>query len=395
MIGGSIRRYPRSRITPARRRRIIELIEATLNTPTVILTDRRLTYFSHSGVHHREIPLRVPHANRIVLKCEHLSAYSPTGSMYDRLYPWLFLRAEELGVISPETTDVIECSVGNAGAAFAHVAHKLGYPNPTVILPADIYDARIDQITRIPNTHIEYSPERIGPLGYVRLLENLLTGRHSLAARRRTGRKLHPVSKLRKIPIEPYAEVFQEVKRDLATLGYSSQIDKLVFGIGAGNTVSQLGACIRSQDPPGDIVICEHEENPFAALIKVGISPPVNIPWSEPDYPATTIHGVPVNKLSLNHSIVADAMVLATTRDERDEGWAIANEILQLKAGRPTGMLLWGALQIAEETENSNILMPVFDSVAKYSRSSWQPIQELDSIRPTGLQPCGGYANSA
>ncbi len=121
----------------------------------------------------------------------------------------------------------------------------------------------------------------------------------------------------------------------------------------------------------------------------------MNIPWSEPDFPATTIHGVPVNKLSLNHSIVADAMVLATTRDERDEGWAIANDILQLKAGRPTGMLLWGALQIAEETENSNILMPVFDSVAKYSRSSWQPIQELDSIRPTGLQPCGEYANSA
>ena len=68
----------RSRISPARKRQIVDLIKATLNTPTVVLTDRRLTYCSPAGVHQRGIPLRIPHANRIILKCEHLSAHSPT-----------------------------------------------------------------------------------------------------------------------------------------------------------------------------------------------------------------------------------------------------------------------------------------------------------------------------
>lgn len=384
MTKGSIMR--RSRISPARKRQIVDLIKATLNTPTVVLTDRRLTYCSPAGVHQRGIPLRIPHANRIILKCEHLSAYSPTGSMYDRLYPWLFLRAEELGTVSPETTDLIECSIGNAGAAFAHVAHQLGYPTPTVILPADIYDARIDQITSIPGTDIRFSPEKIGPLGYVRLLEDLLRERRSRTARRATGRRLHPISKIRKIPIEPYAIFVREAQATLAYLGYPTRIDSLVFGVGAGNTVSKVGACLKSQTPAGKIVVVEHAETPFLALTQRGITPPVGTSWSEPDYPATAIHGIPLDKLALDLHVID--RVLLTTREQRDEGWRIANDMLQLKAGRPTGYFLWGALRVAEETENSNILVPIFDSVAKYSWSEWSPIHSFDLALPSRSRLC-------
>lgn len=379
-MSGSIMRRSRSKISPERRRLIVELIEASLNTPTVVLTDRKLTYASPTGMHYRDIPLRIPNANRIVLKCEHLSAYSPTGSMYDRLYPWLFLRAEELGVISPETTDVIECSVGNAGAAFAYVARRLGYRSPTVIVPADIYDARIDQIASFLEARVLFSPENIGPLGYIRLLEEMLDERRARTARCTSGRRLYPISKIRRIPLEPYAMFVRETQAVLASLGYPSRIDTLVFGIGAGNTVSKVGACIRSQTPPGNVVICEHAENPFAALIQRAIEPPVGTSWSEPDYPATTIHGVPLDKLSLDSRIVNESSVMLTTRDERDEGWAIANEILGLEAGRPTGTALWCALHIAERFENLSILVPVFDSIAKYRRGDWCPVYDLDLV---------------
>lgn len=383
----------RSRISPARKRQIVDLIKATLHTPTVVLTDRRLTYCSPAGVYQRGIPLRIPHANRIILKCEHLSAHSPTGSMYDRLYPWLFLRAEELGVISPQATDLIECSVGNAGAAFAHVAHELGYPKPTVILPIDIYDARIDQIASIPGTDIRFSPEKIGPLGYVRLLGHLLRERRSRTARLATGRRLHPISKIRKIPVEPYALFVREAQSALSALGYPTHVDFLVFGVGAGNTVSKVGAVLKSQTPAGKVVVIEHAENPFLTLIQGDIEPPVGTSWSEPDYPATAIHGIPVDKLALDRHVID--RVLLTTRAQRDEGWRIANDMLQLRAGRPTGSFLWGALRVAQETENSNILVPVFDSVAKYSWSKWTPVHTLDLAQPTKAQLCGGHADYA
>ena len=391
----SIVQRSRSRISPARRRLIVELIEASLNTPTVVLTDRKLTYATPTGTHHREIPLRIPNANRIVLKCEHLSAFSPTGSMYDRLYPWLFLRAEELGVISPETTDVIECSVGNAGAAFAHVAQRLGYRTPTVIVPADIYDSRIDQIARFLESRVLFSPENIGPMGYIRLLEEMLAERRARTARCSGDRRLYPISKIRRIPLEPYAVFVRETQAVLLSLGYPSRIDTLIFGIGAGNTVSKVGACIRSQTPPGSVVICEHAENPFAALIQGDIAPPVGTSWSEPDYPATTIHGVPLNKLSLDSRIVNESSVLLSTRDQRDEGWAIANEILGLEAGRPTGMFLWGALHVADSVENSSILVPVFDSVAKYRQGEWGPVYDLGPGQVARQRPVVGCATVA
>lgn len=66
------------------------------------------------------VDLPVPHGNRILLKLEHLAETSPTGSFYERVYPWLFLRAEADGFIHPDRTPLVEASVGNAGTAFAY-----------------------------------------------------------------------------------------------------------------------------------------------------------------------------------------------------------------------------------------------------------------------------------
>ncbi len=381
------------RISLSRRKQIFDLIKVVSDTPIIMLEDHLLSYYARGEVFRREVGLSVPNSNRIILKCEHLSSYSPTGSMYDRVYPWLFLRAEERGFISPRSTRLVECSIGNAGAAFAYVARELGYKERSVILPSDIYGARIDQVRNWLGTDVVFSPEYIGPLGYIRLLEEMLSENRKDRKLKRTTLRLYPISKIRKVPIEPYAAFFQEVKTSLRNLGHDDHIHSFVFGIGAGNTISNIGHCIKSQNLGGQVVVAEHAEHPFAHILKSGRTPPIGTTWSESDYPATTIHGVPLSKLNLDLSVIDD--VILTTREQRDEGWMIANDILGLKAGRPTGTFLWSAIKYSERVENSNILVPIFDSIAKYSTGVWEPIYEpgfMETQKPaslSGVMCCG------
>ena len=109
--------------------------------------------------------------DRLIIKVEHLSDYNQSGSMYDRLYAYLFRQWEEKGLIVPgkEGTPVIECSAGNAGAAFCHAAAKLGFGNHTLFIPADIYAARIEQVASYGD-NIVLSPSGEGELGYIRMI---------------------------------------------------------------------------------------------------------------------------------------------------------------------------------------------------------------------------------
>src|SRR5688572_25094453 len=60
--------------------------------------------------------IEVPNGNKIFAKEEY---QNPTGSHYDRVYPYLLYEAEKRGVISPSTTTIVENSSGNAGASAA------------------------------------------------------------------------------------------------------------------------------------------------------------------------------------------------------------------------------------------------------------------------------------
>ena len=50
-----------------------------------------------------------------------LEWYGPSGSLKDRIYLWMFERAEARGDLKPGMR-VLECSTGNAGIACAFVA---------------------------------------------------------------------------------------------------------------------------------------------------------------------------------------------------------------------------------------------------------------------------------
>ena len=372
-------RHPRASFSERRHRLYQRLLSRPVATPLCILQENKLLYITDRIVIVREVDFWVPHSNRILLKLEHLQDFSSTGSLYDRLYPWLFQQAEELGYIRPGVTPVIECSVGNAGAAFCHTARMLGYDSATVVLPTDIYASRKQQLLEL-GAQLEYSPPHIGPIGYVRLLEEML--RDNWRRKGKFGRdltRLYPVSKIRKIPNAPYSLLVGEVLCQLGharkNIGCPGRIHSFVFGVGSGNAVSQIGSALKSRDPSTRVVVCEHEEAPFVSHLLRGTTPEMGGSWSEPDYPATTIHGVPLNKLSLELQVVDQ--VISVPRSVRDEGWRITNDVLGLCAGRPSGLGLMASLELATAVENENILTVIFDHEGKYGRTlQYTPVAE-------------------
>ncbi len=112
----------------------------------------------------------VPHGNLIYAKEEWLN---PTGSIFDRVYPFLFRCAEEKGFIVPGITPVIEASTGNAGTSFAWCARNLGYTDCSVIIHEDAPRARIKQIQSY-GANIIFSPAGQFAKGYVKKLGELL-----------------------------------------------------------------------------------------------------------------------------------------------------------------------------------------------------------------------------
>jgi cysteine synthase A len=66
--------------------------------------------------------------------------YGATGSLKDRIYLYMFERAEARGDLRPGMS-VLECSTGNAGIACAWVAAVKGYPC-TIVMPEGMSDER-------------------------------------------------------------------------------------------------------------------------------------------------------------------------------------------------------------------------------------------------------------
>ena len=84
-----------------------------------------------------------------------LEWFGPSGSLKDRIYLWMFERAEARGDLRPGMR-VLECSTGNAGIACAFVAAVKGY-RCTVVMPEGMSDER-KKIMRAYGADLVFTP---------------------------------------------------------------------------------------------------------------------------------------------------------------------------------------------------------------------------------------------
>jgi cysteine synthase A len=81
--------------------------------------------------------------------------YGPSGSLKDRIYLWMFERAEARGDLKPGLR-VLECSTGNAGIACAFVAAVKGY-RCTIVMPEGMSEER-KKIMRAYGADLVFTP---------------------------------------------------------------------------------------------------------------------------------------------------------------------------------------------------------------------------------------------
>jgi cysteine synthase len=370
----------------------------TSHSPLLVLKGEKLTLIKDGKSKTIKSPIHIPNNNVLVLKLEYLRKYNPTGSLYDRVYARLIKQFEHNGLIVPGKTPLVECSVGNAGAAFARACMDAGYKDYRVIIPEDIYSPRINLIESL-GAQVIKSPKEIGPWGYVNKIEQLAFKRVKDGKRQESC--LIPISKIRRIPSYPYANLVHEVIYDLSLLEHKVP-DCFIFGVGAGNTISYVGQALKNANPKAHVVCAEFRERAFSSLLLKGRKVQEGGAWIDPEYLAGTIHGVPHEKLNLNLNIIDE--VRSYPHDIRNSALQSLNNSLDLQAGR-TSAMAWAAMwDFANEVKGKVIFSIIFDGLDKYfydppsydiSVDKTQGIKILNKIDVTdshdgskGLFPC-------
>ncbi|MBU0591606.1 pyridoxal-phosphate dependent enzyme [Candidatus Micrarchaeota archaeon] len=208
------------------------------------LTQRRIETFSKLKESVKVTPLVdlgdngliIPNSCRILAKIEFDRGSHPTGSHYDRAFIHLIEDAEIHGIrtpsgkqipsISTETTNLVEISTGNAGAAFAYACRELGY-SCTAILLGGLPPSRSNYLKELGANVIE-APRKDYMAGCKELLGDLLRLRFD-ACEKRYVTVNHPFNP---ITTQAMAEIITE-----ATNQYGGAIDYFVGTVGNGSTL--------------------------------------------------------------------------------------------------------------------------------------------------------------
>lgn len=247
--------------------------------------------------------INIPNGNRVFAKLEFKN---PTGSHHMRIYPLLFRIAEHKGFIKPNITPVIEASIGNAGAAFAYSANKLGfnYPQkPTVIIPKDASKSRIQSLSEL-DANIIYSPAGLYSKGYVKLLTNILAKDKKVKGGK-IGENPNRLVAITKIVPESRLAYHQLAKELLSSLSNQNitQIDYFFGAVGSGSSISGIGKSLKNANSNIKIIAVEPEEVPNAKNI-LETGKPLDFNLNPQEVQGVATFGVPINKLNIDFTVI-------------------------------------------------------------------------------------------
>jgi len=180
-----------------------------------------------------------------------LEFYGPSGSVKDRILPYMVARAEARGELRPGMT-IIEATTGNTGIATAMVGAARGYP-VVIVMPEGMSQER-------QRTVVAYGADLI-----------LTPGGES-----DVDLVLDKVSELKSANPGKYWEVSQFGNPDNIEAHYQttgpeiweqaeSRLDAFIDAQGTGGTLTGVAKYLREQDPRIQIFAVEPEECPILA----------------------------------------------------------------------------------------------------------------------------------
>jgi cysteine synthase A len=270
--------------------------------------------------------LREPGWAEIVAKLE---AFNPAGSVKDRIAFHMILKAEEEGLVTPNTV-VIEPSSGNTGIGLAMVCAARGY-RCIIVIPDSMSLERIFLLRRF-GAEVVLTPGRDDMSGAVKKAEELAKKHAKSFVPFQFRNKWNPDAHVRTTSLEILA----------ATEG---RLDAFVSGVGSGGTITGVGRVLKERVP--NVRIIAVEPNRSAVLSGAAGS-------------AHRIQGIGAGFVPevLDRSIVDDVRTVAD--EDAYEGMKSLGAREGILAGMSSGAALHVAQQIARELGEGKRVVTVF-----------------------------------
>src|SRR5688572_21374817 len=164
-----------------------------------------------------------------------LEWYGPSGSLKDRIYLWMYERAEARGDLKPGMR-VLECSTGNAGIACAFVAAVKGYAC-TIVMPEGMSEER-KKIMRAYGADLVFTPG--GESDVDLSLQKLEQIRAAAPGRYWVPGQFDNPDNVETHMLTTGPEIWEQSGRT---------IDAFVDSQGSGGLLTGVGRYLRAQDP--------------------------------------------------------------------------------------------------------------------------------------------------
>jgi|GEM_PF-3482428 len=322
-----------------------------------------------------KLDIPVLNGNKIYAKCEF---ENPTGSHYDRVYPYLIEILLKMG-FTQDRFGLVETSSGNATPAFVQLCKALNYDAWAVLPRADELSKTRIAMTAKKGAGIVHPDPRIDGYGLPGIAKRMLRLiRESRTWEKQLWSPNHSIAAETIDAIQPMATEIAD------------KLDKIDYFIGIpgnGTTLYGVGAPLKAAFPETRIIAVEPYSNPGLFLLKYPKLKEIYIkrgelPQTEPTPNEEDVHEYKIMMpgagcygiAELFPHIRASVNLVDSIRqiDDKNKEWEksivggkTANELLfeghGIRVGITSAASLMVALEIAEKVRDKNFVLIFYD----------------------------------
>lgn len=260
----------------------------------------------------------------IVLKLESMN---PASSVKDRIAISMIEAAEQVGLIQPGVSTIVEATSGNTGIGLAMVCAAKGY-RLILTMPANMSQER-QQIVRAYGADILLTPAEADMAGAIaRANEILASVPHTFSPQQFSN----PAN-----PKVHYETTGPEIWQDTA-----GQIEVLVAGVGTGGTLTGAGRYLKQRQPNLKIVAVE----PASSAVLTGRVAELH-----------NIQGIGAGFIpDVLRVDLVDEIIVVTDEQAYDLGRKLT-QLEGIPSGISTGAAMYAALQVAQRADHQGQLI--------------------------------------
>ncbi len=256
-----------------------------------------------------------------------LEFFNPLGSVKDRIGLGMIDAAERAGLISPDTSILVEPTSGNTGIALAFVAAARGY-RLIVTMPESASIER-RRMLRLMDVQVELTPQKLGMAGAMARAHEIVAGTPQAWMPRQFDNPSNP-------------DIHQATTAEEIWTDSDGRVDIVIGGLGTGGTLTGIGRALRGRRAGFTIVGVEPAESAVLSGDEAG---PHGIQGIGPGFQPSVLDMTQIDQLIT----VSEREALAAARR--------AARLDGLPIGISSGAMLHAAVGLARDPANAGKLI--------------------------------------